>query len=323
MHSFTVSNIFFLLFTLFYNTSLAQTAGLLESKIVFATNANAAKVLGHEDEYTKGWSKFDIESRMQKANATRQEQISNTLSQIREWDNEEKNKLLMQIKKIDELIATNHYHLHFLPQKILLIKSTLNDEGGAEGYTRSNAIVLKDNVTQMDTVGIRNILIHELFHVISRFDKNLRKDLYALFGFTLMNEVPYPDALKDYKISNPDAPFKDSYIKLETPAGPADCMMILYSEKPYSGGSFFDYLQIGFLQLKGNERKEADIKDGNPIVHTFESVASSFFRQVGQNTQYIIDPEEIVADNFVQAITNKPNVASPALVEAIKLRLKK
>ncbi len=301
-----------------------KASGLIEKKIEFASIETASTLLGRDDEYTKGWSKFDIDSRMQKPGALKEQQIKYTLSQIREWTVEEKQMLLTQVKKMDELITKGKYHLNHLPEKIILIKSTLADEGGAEGYTRSNAIVLKEGILKMKQPDLLNVLIHEMFHIVSRYDRNLRKDLYAIFGFQLMNEVPYPAELKDFKISNPDAPFKDSYIRFQTKEGKSvDCMMILYADKPYTTGSFFEYLQIGFLKLKGDTHKEADLSSGKAEVFSMKDLAEPFFKIIGQNTEYIIDPEEIVADNFVCALTDKADLPSPELVRAVKERLRK
>jgi hypothetical protein len=38
-----------------------------------------------------------------------------------------------------------------------------------------------------------------------------------------------------------------------------------------------------------------------------------FFERVGRNTQYLIHPEEILADNFAIAIAGKTDVPSPMI----------
>jgi hypothetical protein len=42
-----------------------------------------------------------------------------------------------------------------------------------------------------------------------------------------------------------------------------------------------------------------------------------FFEQVGRNTQYLIHPEEILADNFAIAISGQTDVKSPAIPREI------
>ena len=53
------------------------------------------------------------------------------------------------------------------------------------------------------------------------------------------------------------------------------------------------------------------------------SEIGNFFEQVGRNTQYIIHPEEIMADNFTFAILGKEDLSNPELVAEIKEVLSK
>jgi len=43
-----------------------------------------------------------------------------------------------------------------------------------------------------------------------------------------------------------------------------------------------------------------------------------FYEKIGRNTQYIIHPEEILADNFVFLVHNNENVATPELLKSMK-----
>ncbi len=294
----------------------------LKNSIQFATIEKATALLNVNDIYTDNWSRFDIDSRVQRNNSTKEEQFKNMISQLRTWSAAEKERINEQLEIIDKTINDNGYKLN-LPKEIILIKSTLKDEGGADGYTRGNCIVLEDKLMKMDDANLQKLLIHEVFHILTRFDSVFRKDMYSIIGFTIMNEVAYPENLKKYKLSNPDAPRKDSYITLKKDGTPVECMMILYSDRPYAGGSFFEYLNIGLLKLKGIDKKEIDYDAaGQAIIYKIDEV-TEFFEQIGFNTQYIIDPEEALANNFVFAITNKKRLPSPAIVSKIQDRLKK
>ncbi|NRB27812.1 MAG: hypothetical protein HRU37_09060, partial [Roseibacillus sp.] len=44
---------------------------------------------------------------------------------------------------------------------------------------------------------------------------------------------------------------------------------------------------------------------------------TGFLEQVGENTTYLIHPEEILADNFVLLVTGKRDVPSPEVVEKL------
>ncbi|MBK6276325.1 MAG: hypothetical protein IPF58_17295 [Saprospirales bacterium] len=294
----------------------------LKNSIQFATLEKATALLNVNDIYTDNWSRFDIDSRVQKTNSTKEEQFKNMTSQLRSWSTDEIKKINKNLEIIDKTIALNEYKLN-LPKEIILIKSTLKDEGGADGYTRGNCIILEDKIISLSDADLQKLLIHEVFHILTRYDSVFRKEMYSIIGFNIMNEVAYPQNLKEYKISNPDAPKKDSYITLKKDGIPIECMMILYSDKQYKSGSFFEYLNIGLLKLKGAEKKEIDYNsEGQAIIYKLDEV-TDFFEQIGFNTQYIIDPEEALADNFVFAITNKKRLPSPAIVTKIQENLKK
>ena len=204
---------------------------------------------------------------------------------------------------------------------ISLRSSTLSrrlqkEEGGAVGYTRGNYIVLKA-FESVNPEGLESLILHELFHVLSRVDATFRARMYTIIGFEMMPPVEYPESLRQRRITNPDAPQTDSYITVNVEDEPVDCMMVLYADKDYDGGDFFSYLNIGFLQLEGGDVKSvAHAKDG-PIIHSMEDV-KGFFEQVGNNTGYIIHPEEILADNFTFAILDKSDLKTPRIVDEMR-----
>jgi hypothetical protein len=46
--------------------------------------------------------------------------------------------------------------------------------------------------------------------------------------------------------------------------------------------------------------------------------ASGFFEQVGRNTDYLIHPEEILADNFALLVVGDKRIVSPEVINRIK-----
>lgn len=49
--------------------------------------------------------------------------------------------------------------------------------------------------------------------------------------------------------------------------------------------------------------------------------AENFFDLVGRNTDYIINPEEILAENFAFLLTRKPVTETPELIEKMRQAL--
>jgi hypothetical protein len=307
------------LFITGFITSGFSTENLVD-KIKFASTDKAKELLTQEDEFTKSWSQFDIDSRMHKKNSTKEELFSYISEQTRDWTLDEQNKIQSIIESINKQILKQDFKIDFLDE-IFFVKTTADEEGGAGGYTRANYVVLKEDVITQPIGELKQIIVHELFHILTRNNPGFRKEMYQIIGFELMNNVEYPANIKDYRITNPDAPQIDSYIRVKVGGQSKECMMILYSTKDYKGGDFFKYLNVGFMSLRGDSIKTVDYKDNEPVIYTFKQV-TGFFEQVGKNTQYIIHPEEILADNFAFAILNKSGLPNPEIVDAIKTKLR-
>ncbi len=289
--------------------------------IQYANKEKAKGLLTTEDNYTASWSQFDIDSRMQKKNSAKTELFRFVADQTLGWAGPERQNIDAIFHEIDKEIAESGYRLN-IPPRIFMVKTTLLEEGGASAYTRGNYIVLGEKLLEKPKETLKAVVIHELFHVLSRNDPAFRKRLYALIGFKKMNEIAYPNAIADTRITNPDAPQTDYYITVKKDGKSIDCMMVLYANRPYDGGSFFTYLQVGFLRLAGGQTKKVHIESGEPEIFKMDEV-SDFYEQVGRNTKYIIHPEEILADNFSYAILNQKDLPSQWLVENIKKSMKK
>src|SRR5262249_25893817 len=93
-----------------------------------------------------------------------------------------------------------------LPQPILLIHTTDEVEEGAP-HTRGTAIVLPDSTLRMPPDRLQHVLFHELFHILTRSDPDLRDRLYRLIGFSLCGRrLELPNELASRLVTNPDAP---------------------------------------------------------------------------------------------------------------------
>ncbi|MCB0431011.1 MAG: hypothetical protein H6585_08935 [Flavobacteriales bacterium] len=295
-------------------TAGCQSKDLTEC-IHFADGQEAIRMLTTEDAFTEKWSAFDIQSRMHDPSATRKDLFGFIAGQVIPWSDPEKQLVTEVIQKTQQTLADNHMNIPW-PDDIYFIITTAEEEGGAGGYTRSNYIVLKQELISGLSQDVAHTITHELFHVLSRNNPELRKKLYSLIGFEVGPELTYPESLKDRRITNPDAPQSDSYITLQKDGQNIRCQMILYANKPYEGGSFFQYLKPGFLVVEGDQ-PHAVMQEGAPLIYSLNDV-SGFFEQVGNNTQYIIHPEEILADNFSLMITGEANMPSAWLPEKMK-----
>ncbi len=285
----------------------------LKDHVKFATVELANELLLQEDEFTNSWSQFDIDSRMQKPNSSKKELFDYIITQTLEWSQEEKKKINTIFDRIDDQIKNLKIKIDF-PKEIVFIKTTALEEGGANGYTRANYVVLKNELVSKPIEELEHTVVHELFHILSRSNQDFREAIYKTIGFHMMEPLEYPDHLKDFRITNPDAPQTDSYIELEVDGISKPCMMILFADKKYEDGSFFDYLKVGFLPVHCDQKNSKV-----DAIEIYEmSNVKGFFEQVGSNTNYIIHPEEILAENFTHLILGTSELPNPEILDKIK-----
>ncbi len=292
---------------------------------VFVSVDEGKAILATRDDYVRRMSPFDRAARMKTdKEVSEKEYLDFVARNVREWSDAEKQKVTAALQEIPAKLTALSVPI---PKKVLLVKTTGQEEGGAS-YTRGNAIVLTQSEVGSPAGNIRSIISHELFHVVSRANPELRDKLYAAIGFVKCDEVEFPPELKSRKITNPDAPANDHCIRLTVQGKEIWAIPILYSstEKydPKRGGPFFAYMRFQFLVVERQDNSLAvkPVYDGQKprLVEPME--VSGFFEQVGKNSQYIIHPEEILADNFALLVSAGRNVPSPEILKKMEEILK-
>ena len=281
--------------------------------VVPVDGERAKELLMTEDEYTTILSRFDLMSKTGSKSDTvkLQDYLNKASKTVKKWDEESINDLKENVESVRKKITSLGLKIK-MPEKIEIILSDMSNEGGAAGYTRSNYIVLPEGKIPHST------FIHELFHIFSRYDKQMSEKVYNTIGFKKCNEVPYPPEIADLRISNPDAPYNNFYITVNHNDAPVDVMLILFSGREYSGGSFFAYMQLGMLVVEGDSgNKKAVYRDGKPLILKLKEV-KGFYEQTGRNTNYNIHAEELSADHFVMLLNQQQGLPNPEIIDAMK-----
>ena len=283
----------------------------LKSFIILVDSDEAKSAINHHDSYSKILTSFDIQSKVKRlGELSYKDYLDNAQLYIYDWKPYEKHYLESIINKIEKQIKKKKYQFD-LPNEILVIKSGMHEEDGANGFTRENYMVLKLN--SLST----HLFEHELFHIISRYNTDKISEAYSILGFKPCNEVEIPSTIIDFKITNPDAPFNNFYLELEYKNKPIEAMMLLYSKRPYSGGKFFSYVSKGLMLLEGDDNsKEAILDGGRPIVLDYSEV-NGLYEKIGKNTDYNIHQEEVTAEHFSMALNDVKNLQDQHLVDKL------
>jgi len=195
-----------------------------------------------------------------------------------------------------------------LPE-IYLIKTAGKYYGDGVFYTRDNSIIIPAPMLKMMKEGFVSTMIHEIFHIYSRYNKDKRDALYARIGFEKLPNINLSSFLKERVLYNPDGVdlryainVKDKKTGKEFKAIP-----VIYSRyKAYTPDmpAFFGYLTFQLFEIKDRAGMWSVVN--KDVGHSIEDL-TGFWEQVGENTQYNIHPDEICADNFVIMAFSKEN----------------
>jgi hypothetical protein len=283
--------------------------------LVFASVEQGRAALTQRDDFVERLSAFDRDARAGRANVTTEQFLAAVSASVRAWPAAERAAVEAAYQSVRPQIESLALPW---PARILLIRTSGEEEGGA-AYTRGDAIVLPPSAFERDARPLASVLAHELFHVLSRDNPALRERAYAAIGFVPCGEVPLPTALRPLRITNPDAPRNDHCIEVEVDGARRQAAPILFAGEAYDprrNAPFFDYLQLRLLVADAGGRYD----DAHPRLVAIRDVRN-FYEQVGRNTNYVLHPEEILADNFALIVTQARGAPSPEVLANIEKAL--
>jgi len=284
-------------------------------KICFLIKKEASYIIEKNRLYFKNFSRFDKESRGFKEKVDTDEISNYYKNQIIPWKDYEIENILESFQIIFRELKNHHYNF---PEQINLILTTGLEEGHA-CYCLKNAIIFSEEKANFNTQDISSLMRHELFHIYSQKNPEVRKRLYNLIGFRLCDPIGFPEQIKDYTITNPDTYDNPCYISLPT----GYYYPFLYSPKnfgeplideqyrenwrgpPKKKPTFFDYITFGLLKINlDNNGVPIPILNGKNTQIFDPKDLNEYYDKIKNNTGYIIHPEEIMAENFQLLLSN-------------------
>ena len=267
----------------------------------FASAQQGRDIMLSNTRYYDNMTQNDLDYRMQKSGATKEELLEASVDGVRDFYFFEKWYLNSRLARMALHLKMQGYHLPELDE-IKFIKTDMEIESGAGGYTHGTQIYLnKDMVTVYALMNIipgsgqymYEVLYHELFHCLTRCNPRFRADMYSLIHFTVIDkEYELPPSVLERFISNPDVEHHNSYATFLIDGQQIDCYTAWITNKSYLEA------QSGFMSNTITALVPTDGAD----VYYIKEQASNFDEVFGTNTDYVVDPEECMADNFAFAM---------------------
>ena len=267
----------------------------------YASRAEGQELLMSNEDYYAGFSQNELEFKMQKKGASMEEYKAFAVEQVVDFTQEEIDAIDALLGEMSETLTANGYTLppH---DEIILVKTTMAEECDVTAYTHGTQIYLSDKFMRFDlsdpngkekVLYAKFILWHEIFHCLTRCNPDFRAEMYKLVHFTVQEEdYPLPPSAFEYHISNPDVEHHNSYATFIIDGQNIDCFTDFVTTRHFERewDDFFDCSTTALVPV-----------DGSDIYYTPEQ-AENFDEIFGTNTDYVVDPEECMADNFGYAL---------------------
>ena len=288
----------------------------------FADAKEAAELLLGNRDYYDNLTQNDLNFRMQKLNATLEELEAFTAQQTLDFTDAEKESIDQAMDRIQRVCAERGYTLPPMDD-IVFAKTTMREECDAWAYTHGTQIYLGKSMLKFglsDDPAIKDsfddVIAHEIFHCLTRNHPDFRAAMYAILGFTVVDDdYEFSPVIRDQIIANPDVEHHNSYAAFDINGRMTNCVVVFTTRKPFTqkGDSMFDEMQTGLVPI-----------DDTTTIYT-SSDAANFWDLFGRNTDYVIDPEETLADNFADTIIyglDSMDYKNPEIILAIDALLK-
>jgi hypothetical protein len=291
-----------------------------ECEVRFSSPEEGREILTADDAFSASLSRFDLQCRLKSdKDVTLADWKQFTAQQVKAWEPAEVEAVMASLRRLKEKLAPFRLPL---PPTIRLIRTTGEEEANA-AYTRSSAIALPPKVLKYDSMQLDRLLAHELFHILSRHDGAVRAKIYQIIGFEVCEPIELPASLAPRRVTNPDAPRIDCTISLLGANGKTYVgAPVLYSStKQYDakkGATLFQSLLFRLLVVEQQgEKWQPVLVKGEPVVINPRE-EQAFLDRIGKNTNYIIHPDEIMADNFVRLVMADKDVPTPQIIEQMR-----
>ena len=268
-----------------------------------ASQAEGQQLLVANTDYYDNLTQMDLDWRMSKTGATKDELTDFAKSCVQEFTDKEKAIIAGSIAYIEAKLHEMGAVLPFPTDDVVFIKTNMKEECDAGGYTHKTEIYLGSSMMALpekDSIYMHKLIARELFHCLTRNSPEFRRGMYKLIGFTVAEQdFVFAPAIQEKILTNPDVEHIDNYAEFTINGEKRNCELVVLYTKTWEEAAaesgkekaiFFYFTQCVLVPI-----------DQLDTFYPIDDVPD-FWDVVGRNTAYVFAPEECLADNFALAV---------------------
>jgi hypothetical protein len=300
--------------------AVAACAQAQDTRFAFATQSEARAALGAHDDYVRATSTLERSVVMGTDEVMDAGRFAAAMrAAALEWSEDEREPFAGVLARLERFLSGMKWRG---PATILMVKAS---DRLMEGFphTRGNAIVIQEGMLREILARpalMEFLVVHEAFHVLTRANPAVREQLYSAIGFRACALVEMPEALERVRLTNPDAPRSRHAIAVSWRGRPVEVLPFVHlaSESVAPNAGFVSQMRTSWLVVERREER-CVARDEGAVLEELEGLRA----QIGNNTGYLIHPEEILADNFAllyrETVTpGVTRIRSPEILERIR-----
>lgn len=267
-------------------------------KIELGTPRQGILTLAKEDGYLMAMKNWEFAAKTDGKVKTLEAFRTYLSKQVQPWDENEAARLESVISSLREKLICKLVNCSSY-KPISIIKTSGLDEWRS-AYTRESSVILPVNkLDSYDAKALEKLIAHEVFHVLSRYNPEIRARLYMALGFqhVQINIDEHPIFQK--QLVNPDALDTNWAIPLGTHETRRWIMPIIFLKDgrlEFDAGDIFERIAFELYVM------DADLSQGNVTQVKEIKAFDDAFGEFGFMAHH---PEEVLAEAFVDFVYDR------------------
>lgn len=294
---------------------------LMDINFTFTKKEEGRKLITQRDSYIDNLTQQDLNLRCDKRDATLDDYLKLCEEAVLDFTEKEEAQLSLLLCEIDSELKRRGMVLPSIEQ-VNLVKTTGMEENDAYGYTRGKTIYINQKTFDNDAF-LEHLLVHELFHIMTRNCQDFKKAMYDIIGFKVEDKFfSYPESRTLHFVSNPDVSNQVCHARFKVGRGYQNVVVMTDLSYMYGQGNFHKRFRPFFLPIDENLEFVRD-ESGELAFINPTGGYDEYHEHIGRNTSYTTNPEEALAENFVIAVLGTLNdLPNPEIIDSIRKTMK-